>query len=649
MGGAAGSNQGSIVDLSIQPGPTTLVVTNGVKVEQTFQAVGLFSDGTSKPVQASWSFDRLDLGQVTPGSGVLTAAGDKGGQGTLTASAEGLAATTVVTVKLVFTENPGGVTPEEQAQLEVPGGLPGGALLYPYDRTVFARGLLAPELMWSGGSPGDKYLVRIQQSFVESKFWITADPPSGYTMPQKAWDELTTSNVGEDVQVEVVRLSGGVVHAPMKQSWKIAQGSLRGSIQYWAVNTGQIMKINPGSKTPVVAFDSGASAELGSPAPANYNGNQPPWSSGGGGKRCITCHVTSKDGSRLVGALQWDGNGNFGRPWATVDLNTGAYLQVSDYGSRDIFFALTPEGKYVVRNPEDLTLRMADAVSGAGMSSLLDGFTDKLADPAFAPNGKLMAFAGNVNGSYPVEFWRSDLDVVDFDPQSATFSNRRQLVPGGNLAIAFPSFSPDSEHVVYQKGTYSRANYGEGLHGIDDLYLTSVLPGLGEIALDKANGVGMVEERNLHRNYQPTVNPIAVGGYFWVVFVSPRDYGNKMLSTTNPSYQNRKQLWVTAVNINPKPGEDPSSPAFWLPGQDLSTINMSGYWALEPCKQQGNSCNEGFECCSGFCRQDGSGNFVCSEPPAGGCSQIGEKCVNQSDCCDPGAECIGGFCAQGKP
>ena len=81
------------------------------------------------------------------------------------------------------------------------------------------------------------------------------------------------------------------------------------------------------------------------------------------------------------------------------------------------------------------------------------------------------------------------------------------------------------------------------------------------------------------------MNPISVGGYIWVVFVSPRDYGNKMLSASNPTYENRKQLWVAAIDANPQPGKDPSHPAFWLPGQDLTTVNMpcapSSYTVIE--------------------------------------------------------------------
>jgi hypothetical protein len=203
--------------------------------------------------------------------------------------------------------------------------------------------------------------------------------------------------------------------------------------------------------------------------------------------------------------------------------------------------------------------------------------------------------------------------------------------------------------VLYQKGDYSRAKYGANNQtGHNDLYIADVAGQVGEIPLAAASGTTL-EARNQQRSYQPTVNPISVGGYIWVVFVSPRDYGNRMQSSSDATVENRKQLWVAAIDANPQPGKDPSHPAFWLPGQDLSTVNMSGYWALEPCHQTGTSCDQGFECCTGFCQSDGQGNFSCVPPP-GGCSKVGDKCATDGDCCNaPTTKCVGGFCAQGQP
>src|SRR5512139_1992189 len=136
----------------------------------------------------------------------------------------------------------------------------------------------------------------------------------------------------------------------MAQSWKIAPGSLRGTIYYWAVNTGTLMKIAPGASSPVAVFDPGPANQLGTPAPANYNGTQPPWESGGNGKRCVACHTVSKDGSTL--ATVFEKKGSTASPWGTVDLTQAAptVQQITSYDSTTIYLAITPDGAYVVQN-----------------------------------------------------------------------------------------------------------------------------------------------------------------------------------------------------------------------------------------------------------------------------------------------------------
>lgn len=652
-GGSVFGDHGAVLSITVDPPTAVVDVSNGASSPAPFTCIGTHEDGFIGPIPASWTLDRPDLGAVGAGSGVFTAGGAQGGVGTITATVAGtpsaLTATAQITVKLHLVVNDAGLSAAEQATFDTPDAASSGTWLYPYDATVFARGIPAPELMWAGGVAGDVWRIRIQETNLDATYYVSADPPSRFLLPAADWAALTATNAGEPVTVSAARLSGGIAYTETERTWKVAQGSLKGIVYYWAVNTGQLMKILPGAVQPDIVFDSGAYDVLGTPAPSGYNGATPPWESGGGGKRCVACHTVSKDGSRIAGIFER--TGSTASPWGTVDLtqSPAPVTQVSPYLSSAIYLALSPDGDWLVHNDLDMTMHLTAADTGAPIASLLDGFADKTADPAFSHDGTLMAFSSNATGAYPVEFWRADLDVVDFDSGTQTFSNRRTIAAGGTEAIAFPSFAPDSAHVVYQKGDYSRAKYGTNQVGHDDLYVVDVAGTVGPRALDLANGVGYLDTKNQHLNYQPTVNPIAVGGYYWVVFVSPRDYGNRMASTSDPTYENRKQLWVAAIDANPQPGQDPSHPAFWLMGQDLSTVNMSGYWALEPCKMEGQGCDAGFECCTGFCQPDGSGGYSC-QPPSGGCSQIGEACTSASDCCSPTTvACIGGFCAQQGP
>jgi len=159
-------------------------------------------------------------------------------------------------------------------------------------------------------------------------------------------------------------------------------------------------------------------------------------------------------------------------------------------------------------------------------------------------------------------------------------------------------------------------------------------------------------------NYEPTVNPIASGGYAWVVFTSRRMYGSVATIPpfcSDPRYldliQNvtPKKLWVAAVDLTQKAGIDSSHPAFYLPGQELLAGNARGFWTLDPCLGDGASCMSGDQCCNGYC-EPGDGGLVCSNaPPMGMCSGLGDKCTTAADCCDTTNGCIAGFCAATGP
>ena len=166
------------------------------------------------------------------------------------------------------------------------------------------------------------------------------------------------------------------------------------------------------------------------------------------------------------------------------------------------------------------------------------------------------------------------------------------------------------------------------------------------VPLDRTNGTGSLAADQATATFQPTFLPVAVGGYFWIVVVSERRYGNT-LEDANPASR-LKQLWVSAIDADPSASPDPSHPPFWLPGQNPATNNMDGAWALSPCKTSGQTCDAGFDCCDGYCAPTEGGAKVCVRAPDG-CAAIGDACTDASDCCDPSALCVGGFCAVASP
>jgi hypothetical protein len=127
---------------------------------------------------------------------------------------------------------------------------------------------------------------------------------------------------------------------------------------------------------------------------------------------------------------------------------------------------------------------------------------------------------------------------------------------------------------------------------------------------------------------------------------SRRNYGNIRVTPSGGGYDaTAKKIWVAALDIETPPGSDPSHPAFYLPNQELESGNIRAFAALEPCRNQGDSCKSGVDCCCGFCGSADAGSAAgtcdCQQHR---CSNIDEKCKTAADCCTAGAACVGGFC-----
>ncbi len=149
------------------------------------------------------------------------------------------------------------------------------------------------------------------------------------------------------------------------------------------------------------------------------------------------------------------------------------------------------------------------------------------------------------------------------------------------------------------------------------------------------------------------MNPIASGGYFWVVFTSRRMYGNVAAGDPWSGYTGAthpEEALGRRHRHQPDRRHRSVVSRVLLPGQELNAGNSRGFWVVDPCKPNGTTCVTGDECCNGFCRQGDAGVLVCSSNP-GGCSQQYEQCMTDSDCCGGGTQltCVNGHCAQKNP
>jgi hypothetical protein len=646
-----------------------------------FQAVSI---ATGEPVEVSfWYVDKLVAGSIDA-HGLFTATGVAGGQLFVGAQTAKHQAATTLTLRVSIRDNPGGLDPATQAALEAGeagapvGNVPDGAFewLYPYDATVFPRGLLPPTLQLAGQG-ADGFYLHVQSQWYEYQGFYAGSSPERLPVPETVWQGLTWSAGAPDpVQVQITKIQGGNVTGPVEESWTIAQGSLKGLVYYNTYDDpiatqggqleesrrGAVLRIRPGEKKPDVLL--------------------------GGDGSCTVCHSVSANGSRM--ALS---SGHFCNKAFDLSPSGGPADEVytddcsnpDRHDDTNSFGGLTPDGSLMLtsgsmqREPGGYdffpNIASVDDDTGPRDSKLVDpgtgaivpapgfdGVVHKALMPSFAPDASKVAFVHYEAGL------GNTLSVMDFDMATHTFSNLRVVYDVTQYGIddlyaGWPAFTPDGNAVVYQVG--DRPDYSTWRGGLGQLFIVDVAS-QDERALGVLNGtlngspyVGGPDDAEM--SFEPTVLPVAVGGYYWVVFTSRRPYGNLITESgegpdaPTAQHPSPKKLWVAAIDIGYHAGgPDPSHPAFYLEGQDLVSGNMRGFWALEPCRQLEETCGAGSDCCEGFCRaveQEGETTFVCVPPPEDTCAEEYEKCTTAADCCDvaDGYLCINGFCARPTP
>src|SRR5262249_50192786 len=125
---------------------------------------------------------------------------------------------------------------------------------YPYDKTVWPRGMLAPLLMWSW-STGDADAIQISLKTTTGSFsWTgTFGRPAILTqtggkfirhpIPQDVWDMATNTASGPSDQLTVSLTvdKGGMAYGPISETWTVAPARLTGTVYYNSYGT-QLVK-----------------------------------------------------------------------------------------------------------------------------------------------------------------------------------------------------------------------------------------------------------------------------------------------------------------------------------------------------------------------------------------------------------------------
>jgi hypothetical protein len=683
------------LELRLSPEGATLRVTRG----DDLPTLQFEVTNHGRVVPAAFRVENGELGRIDD-DGLFTPSGDQGGTTVIEARVGARVLHTALTIELEWIQN--GTDPDHPVETSsggyggVGGEGPGGpvsdelretldgepiddaamAWLYPYDKTVFPLDLLAPLLMWTPGevTAAEGITLHLYGSnfeyrgyFARPALLATDADFVRHPIPQEVWEGATKTVAGGQLHVELSLAKDGKVYGPIKQSWKIARGSLKGTVYYQSYGT-HLAKNHGGAIGGDGRFGGATLAiKPGAIEPELVAGGD------GGEDQCRVCHSVSSDGSRMT--VQHGGDNDTTSSYDLLNANMET-VYAPELRSQLAWIGMTPDGAFGLSNGQPMSVggdpvtALRDMESGDVVPTMGLDLVREAAFPAFAHDGRKVAF-NFWNGTGDATIGMGDakkLVAMDFDPMMRVFDNA-QLLYEGEQAAGWPSFSPTGTGVIFQVEVERGNSFFETRYGAKgELWWTNLRTGDAH-RLDRVNGVedgtaylpksDSNHDADEQLNYEPTVAPIASGGYAWVVFTSRRLYGN--VATIDPwfsdprehdltSVPTTKKLWVAAIELDVDTpeldvnvGPDPSHPAFYLPGQELLAGNARGFWVVDPCKAEGASCESGVECCAGYCQEDEDGELTCGRK-TDECSEEFDRCDTAADCCDPGAACVNHVC-----
>lgn len=613
-----------VVSVTVTPTTATLRSVNGSQPRQTFTIAATYSNGDTRTIpNPELRVEPLVLGTIDRATATFTANGRFGGEGRVIAAVDRVIGEARIRVVLEQSILVAGTSTDAPALFQRPSGRDpsrAASIVYPLDRAVMPQNVSPAEIQWDRSSPGDVFritLAKPNETVIAYESTSVPGYQDSWLVDLAAWRAITQSEPEAWADLTVDRYVAETGEVILGESVRIrfARAALLGSIYYWDIVRGRIVRINDGTITRDEFLPS------------------PPLG-------CVGCHSVSKSGRYMAG--RFGGGENVGGVFDLArDLTASPPPTLFTVTSTTIHWWFSAwnadDTRLVVSISEqgaDQALALVDPFRGAFVQPVSGALpSGAVTHPSWAPDGSAIAYVANAN-AWGGENTAGDIFLLPVTGPDA-FGAPGLLVSGATpsgqpagAAASYPTWSPNSAWIAFAHGTSSRSENGESA-----LYAIK-RDGQGLVRLDRASGG---ESGTL--SFQPRFSPFEQDGYFWLSFLSRRDYGNARAGTAGTS---RQQIWVTAIKASPAPGEDPSEVAYWLPGQDTQSLNISAYWAPRACLNEREACGVDVECCSGECDIDSAGQAACI-PFSGTCREPGAPCASNEQCCG-GVLCVGGTC-----
>jgi hypothetical protein len=573
-GSSSGDFDEDNATLKLEPAASEHLILNGVNPEQAYTAVLVDPNGNMRDVTAETSFYvESSFGAFNGPTLTIHAPG----KSTVSALWSDKTGTAQVLARLKSTRvaddpmNPNDDVPPNAPDLfasgtEDPARAP--TLVYPAEGVTMPRNIGDFEAHWTDAN-NDVFEVSLQSEFADIRVYVAGGNgagggprPSWFAFTPTEWSYAVASQNTVNYQVRGISTAmPGVIGSAPARIVRLTNEAMEGGVYYWAA---------AGADYGIFRHDV---AKPGQPAEAFMT-----YQSTGG--KCVACHALSRDGTQM--AITYDG-GN-GRA-TIVDVATATAQPVPATPGEDAtrwnFATLFPDGSRMltvfqgtihVRSTADQSpVATMPAASYATHPDLSADMTKLVYVRPTTVNSDWSFSGGSI-------YWRT------FDPATNTFGEEVPLVTGSGNNF-YPSWSPDGQWVLFNRSVNNGNAYNNAEASLWVVKADGSTPPVELTAFNAVAG-GLTNSWGRWAPFQQSVGTTSEPIY-WVTVSSKRDFGVRRINSTqadlngNGTNEDEKtpQIWMSPFyTTRAGAAQDPTTPAFRLPFQNLTSNNHIAQW-----------------------------------------------------------------------
>jgi hypothetical protein len=507
---------------SIVVSPETAEVVTGTSESEElrlqFEALGTYSNGTEYTLDVvEWSLSNHSVGSIDD-RGVFTPSQSNGGKTWVTARLANIEGYAEALVIFEQTINDEGIDP---AAFEGPASELLNAWLYPEDGVNVPRNTPSLEFQWADLG-AEAYRLRVRSPITDTSVYTTANSWKA----SEEWPVMAGTNAGGTLDLELSAVIDGELWTTPARSIKVNRMDAFGSIYYWTSSTAGFMRLPYGSSEPELYLDQGSDGE------------------------CVGCHAISSTGMM---AFTY---GTSRSPLGLFDITSDQSVLGLEGTAEGRFKTFSPDGAWLLV-VKDATLFLYDGVTGDPVDTV--ELPVLATHPDWSPDGTQVALTLVRSQNHDTEISGGRIALLEHLGDGVFGAYRMLVQPEDPYQAYYPTFSPDGAWVAFNQST------GDSYDDPDaELWIVSAEGG-DAIRLDAANqGADLT-------NSWPHWAPLPDDDVLWLAFSSRRPYGLQV--------DGEPQVWISAFDPERAfDGQDPSWPAFWLPGQSTEHNNHLPVW-----------------------------------------------------------------------